>query len=60
MYQNDIQPGIKSMKKKQKNKKQQKKVYVFKLTGDNILEILRILVQVINLAKELNNTISLF
>ena len=48
------------MKKKQKNKKQQKKVYVFKLTGDNILEILRILVQVINLAKELNNTISLF
>ena len=48
------------MKKKHKNKKQQKKVYVLKLTGDNILEILRILVQVINLAKELNNTISLF
>ena len=45
---------------KKKNKKQQKKVYVFKLTRDNILEILRILVQVINLAKELNNTISLF
>ncbi|WP_405325102.1 hypothetical protein [Fibrobacter sp.] len=48
------------MKKKHKNKKQRKKVYVFKLTGDNILEILRILFQVINLAKELNNTISLF